>query len=164
MQRNSITRELAYSAILIALFSVLRILLYPLIGGNPTFVLIILLSAFFSQRIAYFSSIGFYILTGMMLGFGIWVLFQIIAIALIVFLAGRLPKKKSYFCVFGVASSFLYSFVMLFSALPYVALPAIPAYIVAGLPGDFARAATNAVFMLLLYRESFLSILTKRRF
>lgn len=160
-QRSSLVRELAYSAILIALFTVLRIALYPLIGGNPTFVLIILISAFLSPRVAYLSGIGFYILTGILLGFGIWVLFQLIAISLIVFVASRLPKQRMYFYVFGVLSSFIYSFIMLFSALPYVALEAMPAYIMAGLPHDFARAATNAVYMVILYRESFLSILTK---
>jgi len=155
------TRELAFSAILIAFFSVLRVVLYPLIGGNPTFVLLILIASFLSRRIALFSSIGFYIVTGFFLGFGIWVAFQILAMSIIVCISASLPKKKIYFCLFGVASAFIYSFVMLFSALPFVPLDAMPAYIIAGLPNDFARAATNFLYMSVLYRDSFLSLLTK---
>ena len=159
--QHNYTRELAFSSILIAFFSVLRVVLYPLLGGNPTFVLIILIASFLSRRIALFSGIGFYIVTGLFLGFGIWVLFQILAIAIIVVISSRLPKQKIYFCIFGVVSAFIYSFVMLFSALPYMSLDAIPAYIVVGLPNDFARAATNFLYMIALYRDSFISLLTK---
>src|SRR5699024_12763510 len=90
----------------------------------------------------------------MILGMGIWTIWQVITWALICFLSGMIGKYSTklplYIIVsFSYMSSYIYG--LLISLTTYQVTVKFLPYYVAGLPFDTYHAVGNAIFMVLLY-------------
>ncbi|HLR80008.1 MAG TPA: ECF transporter S component [Bacillota bacterium] len=93
-------------------------------------------------------------LSNMILGMGIWTIWQVIAWALIGFLSGMIGKYSTKLPLYIIVSfSFMsgYIYGLIISLTTYQVTGKFLPYYVAGLPFDTYHAVGNAIFMVLLY-------------
>ncbi|BAC13772.1 ECF transporter S component [Oceanobacillus iheyensis] len=93
-------------------------------------------------------------LSNMLLGMGIWTIWQMISWCLIGLLSGLIGKYVSktplwFIVIFGIVSGYLFGIVI--SLTTYQVTGHFIPYYLAGLPFDTAHAIGNGVFLLLLY-------------
>lgn len=93
-------------------------------------------------------------LSNMLLGMGIWTIWQMISWCLIGFISGLIGKYWNrvpfwFIMVFGVFSGYLYGFIISLTTYQFTGyfLP----YYLAGLPFDTSHAIGNGVFLLLFF-------------
>ncbi|WP_085991999.1 ECF transporter S component [Oceanobacillus senegalensis] len=93
-------------------------------------------------------------LSNMLLGLGIWTVWQIIAWAIIGLISGLFGKKKKSFSfpiliVIGIVSGYFYGFII--SLTTYQITGQFWPYYFAGLPFDTSHAIGNVIFMIFFY-------------
>lgn len=102
-------------------------------------------------------------LSNMLLGMGIWTIWQIVSWGLIGVISGLLGKfwkniPTAIIILFGIFSGYLYGFII--SLTTYQVAGVFWPYYLAGLPFDTNHAIGNALFLLILYPTA--SYLLKR--
>lgn len=148
------TYKLTLLALLAALAVVGRVVFAFLPGVQPVTSLIIICGIFLGPLAAIFLAILTTFLSNMLLGMGIWTIWQIVswgAIGLLSGLIGKIPLGKSIYiiAIFSVFSGYFYGFII--SLTTYQITGAFWPYYVAGLPFDTNHAIGNAVFIIMLY-------------
>ncbi|GLO66471.1 MULTISPECIES: ECF transporter S component [Oceanobacillus] len=93
-------------------------------------------------------------LSNMLLGMGIWTIWQMISWCMIGLISGLIGKYVTkiplwFIVTFGIFSGYLYGFVI--SLTTYQVTGYFIPYYIAGLPFDTAHAIGNGIFLLLLY-------------
>lgn len=147
-----------YKLTLIAVFAALAIIgryAFTFIPNvQPVTAIIIICGVLLGSGAAIILSLLVTFLSNMILGMGIWTVWQIISWALIGFIAGMIGKYVkdihiSYLILFGVFSGYLYGFII--SLMTYQVTGKFLPYYLLGLPFDTYHAIGNGVFILLLY-------------
>lgn len=147
-----------YKLTLIAIFAALAIIgryAFTFIPNvQPVTAIIIICGVLLGSGAAIILSLLVTFLSNMILGMGIWTVWQIISWALIGFIAGMIGKYVkdihiSYLILFGVFSGYLYGFII--SLMTYQVTGKFWPYYLLGLPFDTYHAIGNGVFILLLY-------------
>lgn len=147
-----------YKLTLIAIFAALAIIgryAFTFIPNvQPVTAIIIICGVLLGSGAAIILSLLVTFLSNMILGMGIWTVWQIISWALIGFIAGMIGKYVkdihiSYLILFGVFSGYLYGFII--SLMTYQVTGKFLPYYLLGLPFDTYHAIGNGVFILLLY-------------
>ncbi len=147
-----------YKLTLIAVFAALAIIgryAFTFIPNvQPVTAIIIICGVLLGSGAAIILSLLVTFLSNMILGMGIWTVWQIISWALIGFIAGMIGKYVkdihiSYLILFGVFSGYLYGFII--SLMTYQVTGKFWPYYLLGLPFDTYHAIGNGVFILLLY-------------
>lgn len=148
------TYKLTLLALLASLAVVGRYVFVFLPNVQPVTSLIIICGLLLGPFAAIILAILTTFLSNMMLGMGIWTIWQVVSwglIGLISGILGKLPGKLSFFVIviFSVFSGYFYGFVI--SLTTYTIAGEFWPYYLAGLPFDTYHAIGNAVFMILLY-------------
>lgn len=147
-----------YKLTLIAIFAALAVVgryAFAFIPNvQPVTAIIIICGVLIGPGAAIILSLLVTFLSNMLLGMGIWTVWQIISWALIGLLAGMIGKyvKKIhiiYLTLFGILSGYLYGFII--SLVTYQATGKFWPYYFLGLPFDTYHAIGNGIFILLLY-------------
>lgn len=147
-----------YKLTLIAVFAALAIIgryAFTFIPNvQPVTAIIIICGVLLGSGAAIILSLLVTFLSNMILGMGIWTVWQIISWALIGFIAGMIGKYVKnihifYLILFGVFSGYLYGFII--SLMTYQVTGKFWPYYLLGLPFDTYHAIGNGVFILLLY-------------
>ncbi|MEC5422428.1 ECF transporter S component [Virgibacillus sp. C22-A2] len=146
--------KLTLIALLAALAVVGRVTFSFLPSVQPVTALIIIcgliLGPFAAVVLAFLTTF----LSNMMLGMGIWAIWQVVSWSLIGLLSGligKIPGRKPLLVIiiFAVFSGYLYGF--LISLTSYQITGKFLPYYLAGLPFDTNHAIGNAVFIIILY-------------
>lgn len=121
---------------------------------QPVTALIIICGIILGPLSALLLSIVTTFLSNMLMGMGIWTIWQIVSWAIIGVLSGLLSKTLKtvpmfVIVLFAVFSGYLYGFVI--SLTNYQIVGKFWPYYIAGLPFDTSHAIGNAVFITLLY-------------
>ncbi|GGP10421.1 ECF transporter S component [Oceanobacillus neutriphilus] len=148
------TYKLTLIALLAALAVVGRYAFQFLPNVQPITAIIILTGIFLGPVSSVILSILVVFLSNMLLGMGIWTIWQIISWCLIGLTAGIIGitwKKVPFLFIilFAVFSGYFYGFII--SLTTYQITGHFWPYYLAGLPFDTAHAIGNGVFILLLY-------------
>ncbi|MGP4107398.1 ECF transporter S component [Virgibacillus sp. L01] len=148
------TYKLTLLALLAALAVVGRFAFAFLPNVQPVTSLIIVCGLLLGPVAAILLAILTTFLSNMILGMGIWTIWQVVAWALIGILSGFLgkyPAKIPGFILvfFAIISGYLYGFII--SLTTYSVTGKFLPYYLAGLPFDTYHAIGNGVFMILLY-------------
>ncbi|SFD51045.1 energy-coupling factor transport system substrate-specific component [Lentibacillus persicus] len=148
------TYKLTLLALLAALAVVGRSLFTFLPNVQPVTSLVIICGVLLGPVAAAFLGLLTTFLSNMLLGMGIWTIWQVIAWVLIGIMSGLLGKCFKNFSVYGmvmfsVFSGYLYGFII--SLTTYSIAGKFWPYYVAGLPFDTYHAIGNAVFIIFLY-------------
>lgn len=147
-----------YKMTLIALFSALavvgRIAFAYLPNIQPVTPLIIICGLFLGPLAAGIMAILTTFLSNILLGMGIWTIWQVIAWVLIGVLSGLLGKRKHHLStitvsIFAIFSGYLYGFII--SLVTYQIAGQFWPYYLAGLPFDTNHAIGNAVIIVVFY-------------
>lgn len=147
-----------YKLTLLSLFASLavagRFLLQFIPNIQPATSIIIICGLVLGPLSAILLSLLVTFLSNMLLGAGIWTVWQIISWGLIGLLSGVLGKMRfklpvSVLILFAAFSGYLYGFII--SLTTYQIAGEFWPYYLAGLPFDTMHAIGNAVFMALLY-------------
>lgn len=161
-------KSIALMSMLITLSVVSRIALIIIPNVQATTVVIILSSFILNPVGAVIVAVGSVLVSNLILGMGIWTLWQILAWSLIGLasgLVGKYHKKLPliiialYAGLCGLAFGFLISIPM----IPMIgSVTGFWIYYLAGLPFDIAHAIGNTIFMYLLY-PVFFKIINKHK-
>ncbi|GAA0599647.1 hypothetical protein GCM10009001_14950 [Virgibacillus siamensis] len=148
------TYKLTLLAVLAALAVVGRSVFAFLPNVQPVTSLIIICGLLLGPFAAILLAILTTFLSNMLLGMGIWTVWQIVSWGLIGLLSGLLgkyPKKIPFWIivVFSIFSGFLYGFVI--SLMTYSIAGEFWPYYLAGLPFSVNHAVGNAMFMIVFY-------------
>lgn len=148
------TYKLTLLALLAALSVVGRFAFSFIPNVQPVTAIIIICGLFLGPIAAMILTVLTTFLTNMILGMGIWTIWQIIAWALIGLISGLIGKYRKkhsliVLTVFAVFCGYLYGFVVSLATFT-IAGEFIPYYLL-GLPFDTAHAIGNGIFMVLLY-------------
>ncbi|WP_430785484.1 ECF transporter S component [Virgibacillus flavescens] len=148
------TYKLTLIALLAALSVVGRITFSFIPNVQPVTAIIIICGIFLGPIAAITLSVLTTFLTNMILGMGIWTIWQIIAWALIGLtsgLIGKYRKKHSIFLltVYAVCCGYFYGLILSLNSFT-ISGDFLPYYL-AGLPFDTAHAIGNGIFIVLLY-------------
>lgn len=148
------TYKLTLLALLAALAVVGRFAFAFLPNVQPVTTIIIICGLFLGPLAAMTLAVLTTFLTNMILGMGIWTLWQILAwgiIGLISGLIGKYRNKHSIISltIYAVFCGYFYGFIL--SLTTYTISGEFLPYYLAGLPFDTAHAIGNGIFMVLLY-------------
>ena len=92
------------------------------------------------------------LLTGVLMGVGLWTPLQMLSYIIIAFGVKLLSKKNIYILVaYGFISSFIYGFITNFSMLPYIENSSLIAVWISGIAFDLTHAISTSIFILILY-------------
>jgi len=148
------TYKLTLLALLATLAVVGRYAFQFIPNVQPVTAIIILTGIFLGPMSAVILGILAVFLSNMLLGMGIWTVWQIISWCIIGLIAGimgitwkRVPFI--FIIIFSVVSGYFYGFII--SLTTYQVTGYFWPYYLAGLPFDTAHAVGNAVFITLLY-------------
>ncbi|MFD1389418.1 ECF transporter S component [Oceanobacillus sp. FSL W7-1293] len=148
------TYKLTLLALLATLAVVGRYAFQFIPNVQPVTAIIILTGIFLGPMSAVILGILAVFLSNMLLGMGIWTVWQIISWCIIGLIAGimgitwkRVPFI--FIIIFSVVSGYFYGFII--SLTTYQVTGYFWPYYLAGLPFDTAHAIGNAVFVTLLY-------------
>ncbi|GAA0327742.1 ECF transporter S component [Oceanobacillus oncorhynchi subsp. oncorhynchi] len=148
------TYKLTLLALLATLAVVGRYAFQFIPNVQPVTAIIILTGIFLGPMSAVILGILTVFLSNMLLGMGIWTVWQIISWCIIGLIAGimgitwkRVPFI--FIIIFSVVSGYFYGFII--SLTTYQVTGYFWPYYLAGLPFDTAHAIGNAVFITLLY-------------
>ncbi|CEI83779.1 membrane protein [Oceanobacillus oncorhynchi subsp. incaldanensis] len=148
------TYKLTLLALLATLAVVGRYAFQFIPNVQPVTAIIILTGIFLGPMSAVILGILVVFLSNMLLGMGIWTVWQIISWCVIGIIAGimgitwkRVPFI--FIIIFSVVSGYFYGFII--SLTTYQVTGYFWPYYLAGLPFDTAHAIGNAVFITLLY-------------
>ncbi|MFD1039495.1 ECF transporter S component [Virgibacillus byunsanensis] len=148
------TYKITLLALLAAMAVVGRFTFSFLPNLQPVTALIIICGLFLGPVAAIFLAVLTTFLSNMLLGMGIWSIWQVISwglIGLISGLLGKLPIRIPIYLIviFSIFSGYLYGFVI--SLTSYQITGKFLPYYLAGLPFDTYHAVGNAVFIILIY-------------
>ncbi len=148
------TYKLTLLAILAALAIVGRYVFVFIPNVQPVTAIIIISGVLLGPGAAIILAILVTFLSNMLLGMGIWTVWQIISWGIIGVISGLLGKifhkiPLYLLVLFGVFSGYLYGFVI--SLTTYQVTGKFWPYYILGLPFDTYHAVGNAVFIVLLY-------------
>lgn len=148
------TYKLTLLALLAALAVVGRIVLIFLPNIQPVTSIVIICGIILGPLSAILLAILVTFLSNMVLGMGIWSIWQIISWGLIGLLSGLLgkiikPVPISIIVIFSIFSGYLYGFVI--SLTNFQVTGKFWPYYIAGLPFDTNHAIGNALFIILFY-------------
>ncbi|PAV29527.1 ECF transporter S component [Virgibacillus profundi] len=149
------TYKLTLLALLAALAVAGRVVFVYLPNVQPVTALIIICGIFLGPVAAVILAVLTTFLSNMLLGMGIWAIWQIVSWSLIGIMSGflgKIPRRIPLFVIvlFSIFSGYFYGFII--SLTNYqIAGGNFFAYYVFGLPFDTNHAIGNAVFMILLY-------------
>ena len=148
------TYKLTLLALLAAMAVVGRSVFAFLPNVQPVTSIIIICGLFLGPVSAIILAILTTFLSNMLLGMGIWTIWQVISwgiIGLISGLLGMIPRKIPIFLIvlFAIFSGYFYGFII--SLTTYQITGKFWPYYLAGLPFDTNHAIGNAVFIILLY-------------
>lgn len=147
-----------YRITLISIFAALgvigRYVFTFLPNVQPVTSIIIICGIFLGPFSAILLAILVTFLSNMLLGMGIWTIWQIIAWGMIGFISGLIGKFSKeipiYFIIlYAVFSGYFYGFIV--SLTTYQVTGSFWPYYLLGLPMDTYHAIGNGIFMLLLY-------------
>lgn len=152
VSRRKQTRMLAFISILSALAVVGRIYFNFIPNFQPVTAIIIIASMFLGIRNAVMLTIVSTIASNLVLGMGIWTIWQILCWSLIGVIFGFLGKFHLPIFIYAILaglSGFVYGF---FISIPYYIVSGnYWAYYLAGLPFDVNHAVGNVLFFAVLY-------------
>ncbi|WP_106497372.1 ECF transporter S component [Lentibacillus sp. Marseille-P4043] len=148
------TYKLTLLALLAALAVVGRYAFAFMPNVQPVTSLIIICGIFLGPVAAICLALLTTFLSNMMLGMGIWTIWQVISWAMIGFMSGMLGKLSkriplSLIVIFAIFSGYFYGLII--SLTNYSITGKFIPYYLAGLPFDTYHAIGNALFMILLY-------------
>ncbi|AXI09372.1 ECF transporter S component [Oceanobacillus zhaokaii] len=148
------TYKLTLLALLAALAIAGRLVFQIIPNVQPVTSLIIICGILLGPLSAFILAILTTFLSNMLLGMGIWTIWQIISWGLIGLLSGILSKffKKLplyVIVIFAFFSGYLYGFII--SLTTYQVTGHFWPYYVAGLPFDTSHAIGNAIFVIIFY-------------
>lgn len=148
------TYKLTLLALLAALAVVGRYVFAFLPNVQPVTSLIIICGLFLGPVAAMLLAFLTTFLSNMILGMGIWTIWQIVSWAIIGLLSGLLGKlftriPVGVIVVFAIFSGYLYGFIV--SVTNYSIAGKFIPYYLAGLPFDTYHAVGNALFMIVFY-------------
>jgi len=148
------TYKLSLLAILASLAVVGRYILAFIPNVQPVTAIIIICGVIIGPGAAIILAFLVTFLSNMLLGMGVWTIWQITSwglIGLIAGIVGKVFKKVPVFVliIYGVFSGYLYGFII--SLTTYQVTGKFWPYYLAGLPFDTYHAISNAVFIALLY-------------
>lgn len=148
------TYKLTLLALLAALAVIGRSVFAFLPNVQPVTALIIICGLLLGPIAATILALLTTFLSNMLLGMGIWTVWQIVSWALIGFISGligKYPGKIPVYAIviFAVFSGYLYGFII--SLTTYSIAGKFWPYYLASLPFDTYHAIGNAVFIILLY-------------
>lgn len=148
------TYKLTLLAIFAALAVVGRAVLVFIPNFQPVTAIIIICGILLGPTAAVILSLVVTFLSNMMLGMGIWTVWQIVSWAIIGIISGLIGKyvkniRTFYLVLFGVFSGYLYGLII--SLTTYQVTGKFWPYYIVGLPFDTYHAIGNGVFILLLY-------------
>ncbi|HLR63189.1 MAG TPA: ECF transporter S component [Lentibacillus sp.] len=148
------TYKLTLLALLASLAVVGRSVFAFLPNIQPVTSLIIICGLLLGPAAAIILALLTTFLSNMLLGMGIWTVWQVVSWALIGFISGfmgKYPRRIPVYIIvaFAVLSGFLYGFII--SLTTYSIAGKFWPYYLAGLPFDMYHAVGNAVFIILLY-------------
>ena len=147
------TRNITLVALLSAICVVSRIVLQFLPNIKPVTTIIILVALYIgateSIEVAFVSTM----VSNMVLGMGIWTVFQILSWVVIAVLASILSpvlKRLSPFALslYSAANGFLFGFIVSWEKLLYVGVKGFWIYYISGIPFDVLHAVGNFAFCL----------------
>lgn len=149
------THQLTLIAVLAAMSAVGRIFFQQVPSGQPTTAIIILSGFFLGPTQAMILAALTTYLSNMMMGMGLWTLWQILAwsmIGLIAGLIGKVVKKHAYpvLISFGVLSGFIYG--LFFALINFIVSGKFWGYYLAGVMFDLNHAISNIIFIVVLYK------------
>lgn len=149
------TRRLTLIAVLAAMSTVGRIFFQYIPNIQPVTAIIILSSYFLGPVSGIFLAVITTYLTNLIMGMGIWTVWQILAWSFIGFIAGlmgkiRLKKPVIPLAIVSLFSGFLFGF--FFAVINYIISGKFLAYYLAGLSFDLNHAFGNVIFIMVLYR------------
>jgi len=152
IMNKKILKEICLTGMLIALCTILRYVFSFLPNIQPITAIIILVSLFISRKISILTSMGLMIITGIILGFGIWIPLQILGY-IIICLGTLLIIKRNIILTltWGIIGSYIYGFVVSLSMLPYIPNNTFISTWILGLPFDTYHAISTFIFILALY-------------
>ncbi|WP_188634045.1 ECF transporter S component [Lentibacillus kapialis] len=148
------TYKLTLLALLASLAVVGRSVFAFLPNIQPVTSLIIICGLLLGPAAAILLALLTTFLSNMVLGMGIWTVWQVVSWALIGIISGCMGRYSQripvyIIAIFSVFSGFLYGFII--SLTTYSITGAFWPYYLAGLPFDMYHAIGNAVFIILLY-------------
>ncbi|RDW22020.1 ECF transporter S component [Oceanobacillus chungangensis] len=157
------TYKLTLLALLAALAIVGRVVFQFIPNAQPVTSLVIICGILLGPLSAFILAILTTFLSNMLLGMGIWTIWQIISWGLIGLISGILSKvlKKVPMIVivlFAFLSGYLYGFII--SLTTYQVSGHFWPYYIAGLPFDTSHAIGNVVFIIIFY--PIISLLMKK--
>lgn len=157
------TYKLTLLAIFAAVAVVGRVLFVFIPNVQPVTAMVIITGVLLGPIAGIIIAILSTFLSNMLLGMGIWAIWQIVSWGLIGVIAGIIGKVFTkvplvLLLLFGVFAGYLYGFVI--SLTTYQVTGKFWPYYIAGLPFDTNHAIGNFVFILLLYPT--IVYLTKR--
>lgn len=148
------TYKLTLLALLAALAVVGRVAFAFLPSVQPVTAIIIIGGLFLGPVSAIILAVLITLLSNMLLGMGIWAIWQIVAWGIIGLLSGLLGKIKRRIPVFAIVIFAVFSgyfYGLIISLTTYQVTGKFLPYYYAGLPFDTNHAIGNAVFIVLLY-------------
>lgn len=148
------TYKLTLLALLAALAIVGRIAVSPIPNVQPVTSILIIAGVFLGPISAFLLAILITFLSNIVLGMGIWTIWQIMSWGIIGVLSGLIGKffKRTplfLLIIFSIFCGYLYGFII--SLTTYQISGKFWAYYIAGLPFDTNHAVGNAIFIILLY-------------
>lgn len=148
------TYKLTLLAIFAAVAVVGRVIFVFIPNVQPVTAMVIITGILLGPMAGIIIAILATFLSNMLLGMGLWAVWQIVTWGLIGFIAGLIGKFFSnvsiiFLLIFGVFAGYLYGFVI--SLTTYQVTGKFWPYYLAGLPFDTNHAIGNFVFILLLY-------------
>lgn len=148
------TYKLTLLALMAALGVVGRFAFAFLPNVQPVTAIIIICGLFLGPLAAMTLALLTTFLTNMILGMGIWTIWQVVAWALIGLMSGLIGKYRNkhsiiLLIIYAVFCGYLYGFIV--SLATYTVAGNFIAYYIAGLPFDTAHAIGNGIFIVLLY-------------
>ena len=147
------TKELTLIASLVALCFVLRYALDALPNIKPITAIIILASVFLSTRVGACTGALTMLISGILMGFGLWIPLQIIAYIIIAIGVKLLPNKNvASIAVYGFITPFIYVLITNLSMLPYIDKSSFVTLWISGLGFDLLHSISTVVFIVTLYK------------
>lgn len=151
MMRQNI-RMLAFISILSALAVVGRVYFNFIPSFQPVTAIIIIASMFLGIRNAVMLAVVSTIVSNLVLGMGIWTIWQILSwsfIAVVFGLLGKINIPTFIYAILAGLSGYFYGFVI---SIPYYFISGkFWPYYLAGLPFDTNHAVGNVLFFIVLY-------------
>ncbi|GAB3052650.1 ECF transporter S component [Virgibacillus ainsalahensis] len=148
------TYKITLLALLAALAVVGRFALGFLPNVQPVTAIIIISGLFLGPLAAVMLALLTTFLSNILLGMGIWTIWQVISWAIIGLISGCIGKTWKripllVIVIYGIFSGYLYGFIV--SLTTYQVTGKFLPYYLAGLPFDTSHAIGNAIFIVLLY-------------